>query len=407
MRKPILLVCAVLVCGLLSACGTLAPAREGLWEELGLAPDQTVASADDREISAGLYLYWLTEITDGIRQYYSEEEQEPDWSKEVEEGLTLGQYAKERALESAALYAAVENWAQRYDCALTEADRAEAARAWDDTAAEQGGEDAYLAALAQKGLDEAGGRRMAEDHILYQKLCALAMEEGSGLWEEPADLDLFYTQRGYVTVDLVEVAAGGAEEAAALFGHYKDVDIIITHAFFPVVAAHVKADQDQIPLFGWQEDGWLDMTNDKVTNHHDVVQWYKKLRADGFKIRRIGHDRKFCREYFVEMQKERFPIKDQPQLFTRKSEGFRYLEASAKKGTLYYMHAEPYEYCVQNVAGIEKADDMVMYQKIEPNLRIDLFDASVFAVCAYLEDLTASNKAAGWYDKKDKDGDAD
>lgn len=222
MRKPILLVCAVLVCGLLSACGALAPAREGLWEELGLAPDQTVASADDREISAGLYLYWLTEITDGIRQYYSEEEQEPDWSKEVEEGLTLGQYAKERALESAALYAAVENWAQRYDCALTEADRAEAAWAWDDTAAEQGGEDAYLAALAQKGLDEAGGRRMAEDHILYQKLCALAMEEGSGLWEEPADLAEFYTQRGYVTVDLVEVAAGGAEEAAALFGRINE-----------------------------------------------------------------------------------------------------------------------------------------------------------------------------------------
>lgn len=222
MRKPILLVCAVLVCGFLSACGALAPAREGLWEELGLAPDQTVASADDREISAGLYLYWLTEITDGIRQYYSEEEQEPDWSKEVEEGLTLGQYAKERALESAALYAAVENWAQRYDCALTEADRAEAARAWDDTAAEQGGEDAYLAALAQKGLDEAGGRRMAEDHILYQKLCALAMEEGSGLWEEAADLAEFYTQRGYVTVDLVEVAAGGAEEAAALFGRINE-----------------------------------------------------------------------------------------------------------------------------------------------------------------------------------------
>ena len=38
--------------------------------------------------------------------------------------------------------------------------------------------------------------------------------------------------------------------AAALFGRYKDVDIIITHAFFPVVAAHIKADQDNIPLFG-------------------------------------------------------------------------------------------------------------------------------------------------------------
>lgn len=195
--------------------------------------------------------------------------------------------------------------------------------------------------------------------------------------------------------------------AGCLFGHYKGVDIIIPHCWFPRPAAIIKAQQDQIPLFGWQDDGWLDMTNDKVTNHHDVVMWYKKLRASGFKIRRIGHDRKFCREYFVEMKQERFPIKDQPQLFTRKSEGFRYIETSAKKGTLYYMHAEPFEYCVQNVAGIEKADDMVMYQKIEPNLRIDVFDAAVFAVCSYLEDLTASNKAAGWYDKNEKDGDAD
>lgn len=222
MRKPVLLACAVLVCGLLSACGSLAPDRGGLWEELGLSPDQAVASADDREISAGLYLYWLTEITDGIRAYYSAEGQETDWSAQVEEGLTLGQYAKERALESAAVYATVENWAQRYDCTLTEADRAEAAQAWAETEAEQGGEDAYLAALAQKGLDEAGGRRMAEDHILYQKLCALAMEEGSGLWEEEADLAEFYTQRGYVTVDLVEVPADGAEEAAALFGRINE-----------------------------------------------------------------------------------------------------------------------------------------------------------------------------------------
>ena len=68
------------------------------------------------------------------------------------------------------------------------------------------------------------------------------------------------------------------------------------------------------------------------------------------------------------------------------------------------MHAEPYEYCVQNVAGIEKADDMVMYEKIAPNLRIDVFDCSVFAACAYLEDLTASAKGAGWYEAREKGG---
>ena len=192
--------------------------------------------------------------------------------------------------------------------------------------------------------------------------------------------------------------------AACLFGHYQGVDIIVPHCWFPVVAAAQKAQEDEIPLFGWKDDGWLDMCNDKVLNHSDVVKWYMARRAEGFKIRRIGHDRKFCREYYIEMKKQHFPIKDQPQLFTRKSEGFRYLEASAKRGTLYYCHAEPFEYCVQNVRGIEKADDMVMYEKIAPHLRIDVFDCAVFAACTYLEELEAGSRGAGWYDKTDKEG---
>lgn len=188
--------------------------------------------------------------------------------------------------------------------------------------------------------------------------------------------------------------------AACLFGHYKGVDIIIPHCWFPLPAATVKAREDEIPLFGWKDDGWLDMTNDTVTNHSDVVKWYKERRTEGFKLRRIGHDRKFCREYYIEMKKAKFPIKDQPQLFTRKSEGFRYLEASAKRGTLYYCHAEPFEYCVQNVRGIEKQDDLVQYEKMEPHLRIDVFDCAVFAACAYLEDLEARGKGAGWFSEE-------
>ena len=34
---------------------------------------------------------------------------------------------------------------------------------------------------------------------------------------------------------------------ACLFGNYKGIDIIITHAFFPIVKAHLKADEDNIP----------------------------------------------------------------------------------------------------------------------------------------------------------------
>lgn len=37
--------------------------------------------------------------------------------------------------------------------------------------------------------------------------------------------------------------------AAALYGEYEGVDIIIPHAWFPIVAAHKKADEDGIPTF--------------------------------------------------------------------------------------------------------------------------------------------------------------
>ena len=82
--------------------------------------------------------------------------------------------------------------------------------------------------------------------------------------------------------------------AAALFGNYKGVDIIITHAFFPIVAAHVKADEDNIPLFAWADDDLLTLCNSPTVNYADVVNWFKNMKAMGFRIRQVGHDRMFC-----------------------------------------------------------------------------------------------------------------
>lgn len=186
--------------------------------------------------------------------------------------------------------------------------------------------------------------------------------------------------------------------AAALFGTYQGVDIIITHAFCPVVMAVHKSDEDNIPLWGWKDDGWLTMCNSPTVNMADIVNWFVSMRDKGFKIRQVGHDRKFAgEEYFPLMKQAGFNIIDQPQYYYLKSQGFRHIEKAAKDEKLYYLHSEAYEYCVSNVSAVEKTDDAVQYEKIEPTQRIDLFDASVFACIRAMEAAAKNKKAAAWW----------
>ena len=140
------------------------------------------------------------------------------------------------------------------------------------------------------------------------------------------------------------------------------------------------------------------MCNSPTVNIADVVNWFKMMREKGFKIRMVGHDRKFAgEEYFPLMRKAGFRVKDIPQYYYLKSNGFRHIEKAAKDGRLYYLHSEAYEYCVSNVKAIEKTDDAIQYEKIAPENRIDLFDASVFACIAMMDFEARSKKAAAWF----------
>lgn len=184
--------------------------------------------------------------------------------------------------------------------------------------------------------------------------------------------------------------------ADAIYGHYKGIDIAISHAFFPIVYAHTKADEDNIPLFGWQDDGVLTMTNTPTVAYEDVVRWFKDMRTKGFKVKQTGFDVKFGEEFYLMMKKERFNIVNEPQYFHLKSQGFRRIERQAKNGKFYYLGNQAFEYCVQNVRAIEQTDDAIRYEKVEDKSRIDVFDATVFACMRMLKDMEKSQVASSW-----------
>ena len=240
--------------------------------------------------------------------------------------------------------------------------------------------------------------------------------------EEFRRSDQHYNLTQAEAAKLIKAAYGGADlsklhdlTAAALVGEIpakalasedwtptEDVLVILPHAWFPITAAAEKADQDNIPLFGWHSDGWLDMPNEPSIDPTLPVQQFLAWKAQGWRIKKVGHDRKFARKYYTAMKNAGFSVVDQPQLYLQKSEGFRYIEHKAKIGCLYYFHAEPFEYCVSNVRAQEKVDDAVQYEKINPTSRIDIFDASVFATIRMLIDTDKSAATARWLSKKER-----
>lgn len=201
--------------------------------------------------------------------------------------------------------------------------------------------------------------------VNYEELANLGIE-----WYGGADLSMMH--------DLT---------AAALFGVYDGIGIIVTHAFYPQSRAVNMSDKLRIPVYGWQEEGWLTFSNGDVVEYNDVVNWFIEMREYGFNIREVGFDKQMAREFVMMMKENDFVMENVQQSFWIKSEGFKRIEYLMYKKQLYFLHSNAYLYCVENIKVTFMSGDRIHYGKTNENLKIDLFDASVFAVVRYMENL--------------------
>ena len=172
----------------------------------------------------------------------------------------------------------------------------------------------------------------------------------------------------------------------------KDVDIVISQAFFPLPLAIAKAQESNMPLQEWEQEGWATLSNTDVVQPSDITGWFVAMKSLGFKIKQVNFDKKSAMEFAITMRAEKFKLKDASQLPSIKTVGIRRIENKVKNGEFYYLHNRSYEYCVSNVKAEELYNGWLRMRKISKNMKIDLFDASTFGAVAMLEDMESKAK---------------
>lgn len=244
---------------LLSGCGKQAEKPSGLYYEAsGVAPDAVLLTVDGRDVPAARYFYWLTADCDYLAEQSGGE---PDWTGDAG-GQTLDEYVKEQALSAAVFYAMVESQAESHGCVLTATDLTAMDKDWTDQVSAAGGEDAYLAILAQKGLDQAGAQLFSADYYLYEQLRALSRTDGSDLAPQSGAVAAYAQAAGLYTAHTL-LFADGDLAAVALSELEKDPDLdpatLKDGAYASVTAAPgdgTLPEAAESALTGLQQDQW-------------------------------------------------------------------------------------------------------------------------------------------------------
>lgn len=143
----------------------------------GMKADTVVMTAGDYDVSAEEYLYWVTLGCDEFYQYYGI----TDWTLELTEDLTIGDYVKEQADYYAMQFAAVKQLAAEYGVALGAEQQAELKARQEYYVTYYGGEEIYNYMMHYSGLTQELLEQIDAIPYLYTLVCEDLLAEGGAL----------------------------------------------------------------------------------------------------------------------------------------------------------------------------------------------------------------------------------
>ncbi len=181
------------------------------YDAVGIKSDAWVMKVDGKKVTAQEYFFWLDSVTEYLVSYAGGN---VDFDAMLTDTLTVGQYAKADAANTAMTYAVVRSLAEAQGIGLTEEDEKalDAQRA--QYVAYYGGEEAYTLQMEVMGVTGEMFRAIEEVRYLYQRLYTAYADPAGVLYPGAEALQTYGDTQGYVTAQVLVFPTTLLEETA-------------------------------------------------------------------------------------------------------------------------------------------------------------------------------------------------
>lgn len=264
MKKLVSLILALtMVLTMAAGCGNTQndPAKEVgseiiptvFYDITGIPHDKIVMTVGDIQVPAELYFYWVCYVCSSleynIMSEYSNygmygncidrETMTVDWTSNYA-NMPLMEYALAQAEETIKYYMSIEELAAEKNAGLNTANQVDMENNYRNAVAEMGGGDEFENYLKMLGITRENFDRISAASYLYMNLLDMVFQEGSDLYLEDEDYNLYATYADHILIATQDMKSGEQLTQQKMVEKYQIADDLLQQ---------IRAAEDPIAKF--------------------------------------------------------------------------------------------------------------------------------------------------------------